>query len=601
MARPRLTTAEKARRGTVRPCRERKATNRPPGRSDDGRRSQAFLESRDFIAIANGYIRDILAGRIVACGKVRLACARQDRDLKRAATDPSWPYVWSDQQATEVCAFAETLPHIEGEWDSPTIHLEPWQIFVLTTLFGWRRKSDGGRRFNTAYIEVARKAAKSVLASIVALYCLHREGEPGAQVKTAATTGSQARIVFDVARKMVLRTAALRDAGLQAFANAITFEAAGGSLQPINAKSSTQDGLSPHCSIIDELHAHKDRSLFDVLKSARGARKNPLSFYVTTAGYNLLGVAMEQRTFLLKILQGVFEADHYFGVIFTLDEHDDPYDESVWIKANPMIGITPQLDEMRQYAQEAKLSPDSEGEFKTKRLNLWLNSASSWLSMPAWDACGDPTITLDDFTGQRCWIGADLAQLDDLAAVALVFERDELLYGLVRCYLPELVVNERAHAVPAYRRWVDAGLLTLTPGNMIDFGHIERDIRGWCEQFRVQDIAFDQYGSVQIAGNLANDNLPARIEPKNAKTFTPPARELETRVKHRRLRHDGSSLLKWAASNCVVSRRIDDSILPKKASAESPDKIDPIDALLQAIGGWLRQPQPKRDPQIYAL
>lgn len=570
-------------RGTLQPCRVRS------GKPRKARRRSVTVDAtqpRDYIAMARKYAADVLSGQIPACQWVRLACERQDRDLRRGST---WTYVWSDAHAIEICAFAETLPHVEGSWGSRTIQLEPWQVFILTTLFAWRRR-DGGRRFNTCYLEVARKAAKSVMASIVALYCLHREGEVGAQVKTAATTGKQSRIVFDVCRKMVQKTPVLQDAGLQVFANAVTFEANGSSLQPINAKSSTQDGLSPACAIIDELHAHRDRGLFDVLKSARGARKNPLSFYVTTAGYNLLGVAYEQRTFVTKCLQRVLEADHYFGIIYTLDEHDDPYDETVWIKANPMLGITPQLEEMQQYAAEARQSPDSEGEFKTKRLNLWLNAASAWLSMVAWDRCADAKLKLEQFAGEPCWIGGDLAQLDDLAAVALVFKRDDRLIAFVRCYLPELVVNERARAVPEYRAWVNAGLLTLTSGNMIDYAAIEADIRGWCQQFEVQDICFDQYGSIQITGSLAADGLPARVEAKNAKTFTPPARELEARVKHARFQHDGNSCLKWQASNVVVSRRIDDSILPKKESPESPNKIDGIDALLLAIGGLLRQP-----------
>src|SRR5262249_50111445 len=168
----------------------------------------------------------------------------------------------------------------------------------------------------------------------------------------------------------------------------------GGSLLPMNAKSSTQDGLSPSAYCVDELHAHKDRGLFDVLKSARGARLNPLSLYVTTAGYNLLGVCYEQRTILLKVLQQVFEADHFGGCIYTLDEHDEWTDERVWIKANPMIGITPRWDEMRQYCRDAIHSQESQGEFKTKRLNLWLSSASAWLPMDAWDRCADRDLSI---------------------------------------------------------------------------------------------------------------------------------------------------------------------------------------------------------------
>ncbi len=594
--RPRLSVAEKARRGTLRPSRERKPERR--------RRSATPQEppARDYGAIATAYIAAVLAGRQLASAWVRLACERQARDLKRAASDRTFPYRWSPRHATDVCRFIERLPHVEGQWRSPTIRLEPWQIFVLTTIFGWRRAADGHRRFDTTYLELARKGAKSVLSAAVGLYHFCCEGETGPQVKIAATTNSQARIIFAVMQKMVRRTPALRKRyGLEVFANAIVSHQNSGSISPINAKSSTQDGLNPSCTIIDELHAHKDRGLFDVLKSARGARQNPLSWYVTTAGYDMLGVAYEQRTFVLKVLEQVFAAEHYFGIVYTLDEGDDWQDERTWIKSNPMLGITPRRDEMRAYCQEAKDSPASEGEFKTKRLNLWLNAGSAWLSLAAWDACADPSLTLEAFIGEPAWIGADLAQKDDLAAVALVFARDGLIYAFTRFYLPRLVVEQRARAVPDYLLWARAGLLVLTEGNILDEQTVERDIRAWCEQFSVQTVVFDQFGSAGISVRLANeDGLPACVVPKNAKTFTVPATELEVRVRQGLFRHDGNPILRWNASNCTVTRRVDGSLIPKKENPDSPNKIDGLDAVLQAMGPLLAA-QPAAAPEIYAL
>ena len=200
-----------------------------------------------------------------------------------------------------------------------------------------------------------------------------------------------------------------------------------------------------------------------------------------------------------------------------------------------------------------------------------------------------------------CWIGGDLAQLDDLAAVALVFPRDDLLVAFVRCYLPSLVVAGTGAGGPGLSPLGRAAAIWSSPtGSMIDFARIEQDIRDWCQQFEVRDICFDQYGSVQMTGNLFNAGLPARMEPKNPKTFTAPARELETRVRHGRFRHDGNTCLRWQASNVVVSRRMDDSILPKKEGPESPNKIDAIDALLLAVGGWLRA-APVPDPTYSVL
>ncbi|MGL3208307.1 terminase large subunit domain-containing protein [Bradyrhizobium sp. BR 1433] len=220
---------------------------------------------RDYPGVAEQYCRDVLVGAVVAGKWTRLACRRHLQDLARSGDD-AFRYTFSTWHASDVCDFIQKLPHVEGKWASPTITLEPWQIWLLVCVFGWRRKSDGGRRFEQSYVEVARKNAKSALTSGVSLYCLTCDGEVGPQIKTAATTGGQARIVFDVASKMARGTPDLREAfGLEVMANSVVCHQNNGSIQPINAKSSTQDGLNPHLTVIDELHAHKDRSLFDVL------------------------------------------------------------------------------------------------------------------------------------------------------------------------------------------------------------------------------------------------------------------------------------------------------------------------------------------------
>jgi len=280
------------------------------------------------------------------CKWVRLAAKRHIEDLKKK----KWKYHFDEWHGNDVCDFIEKMPHVEGSWDTKTITLEPPQIFMLVVIFGWR--IDDHRRFSNVYIEMARKGAKSTLTAGVSLYCLTCENEEGPQVIIGATTGAQAQKVFNPAQKMVKKTHAFRDAfGVTAWSRSITCDKNGGFIQTINSKSDTQDGWNPHVGILDELHAHKDRGLYDVIRSAFGSRKNPLMWCITTAGYILDGVCYEQRELVSKILEGVIEADHYFGIIFTLDgekdfQHnrktgDDPLDPNVWIKANPMLGITP--------------------------------------------------------------------------------------------------------------------------------------------------------------------------------------------------------------------------------------------------------------------
>ena len=549
--------------------------------------------ARNYVAIARKYrdeVRKDKAGK--KYGKwERLAAERDYRDEQKAKKNKNWEYYFDDWWANDVCDFIEKLPHIEGEWETPTITLEPWQIFILTTVFGWRRRvgktpspETDPRKYNTVYIEVARKNAKSTLSSGIALYCLVCEGENGPQVKTAATTGDQARIVFDVARKMVEKCPDLQEAfGIQPMANAIACWGNGGNVKPINSKASTQDGLNPHLSIIDELHAHADRALFDVLKSARGARKNPLSWYITTAGYILDGVCYEQRKYVTKILEGIVPGDHYFGIIFTLDEGDDPFDPKVWRKANPNYGVSVGAKEFEGYAEEAKNSPESEGEFKTKRCNLWLNAANAWLNMKQWGDCEDKTLRIEDFKGEECWIGNDLADKNDTASSVCLFRRDDIYYAFLKVYLPQDLVDGLAQKKPQHKIWANEGHITLTEGDYIDYNVIEADIKAAADLFTVKAIPFDQFGSGQISSNLIQDGLPALIMHKNAANFSDPAKVLENRVKNKKFRFDGNPVFTWMASNVVVSRKVDGSILPKKENPNSENKIDGMDALIMAL------------------
>jgi len=549
--------------------------------------SAAPLFGRDYASLARTYCQDVAAGRIVAGKWTKLACRRQEQDLERAVSDPDWAYRWDPWHAGNVCDFIEKLPHVEGRWATRTIRLEPWQIWLLSTVFGWRRKNDGGRRFEQAYIEVARKNSKSALSSAVALYCLTCEDEVGPQVKCAATSGAQARIVFDVAAKMARATPALcRTFELEPMANAIVCHRNNGSIQPINSKSSAQDGLNPSLTVVDEVHAHRDRSLFDVLRSATGARRNPLGWYITTAGYNTAGVAYEQRSYICKILEEVLSDEIYFGVVYTIDEGDQPFDEGCWPKANPNLGVSVDVDKLRSYARQARNSPASAGEFMTKRLCQWQNAHAAWLSMEGWKACADPSLQIGDFADAPAWIGVDLADTNDVAALVILFERDGLYQAFSRFFLPEQLVEVCAHRTTThYVIWAEQGFITTTPGDFIDHGVIEEEIRSLCERFQVEKIRIEHYGSASIAANLVGDGLPVEIVAKKAATYSEPAKLLESLVEIGKFRFDGNPVLTWMASNCVVSRRVDGSILPKKEHQDSPKKIDGIDALVMALAG----------------
>ncbi len=600
MARPVTPLHVKQKRGTVEPQRERtraKPTTRLPKNP---------VVRRDYVKIADRYVDDVLSQRIVNGQWVQKACARYRRMREKLGSNAT-KFFWSPSHVVDVCRFIEQLPHVEGRWSTATIHLEPWQVWMLAACYGFRLVSHGKqpsvRLVSTCFFQVGRKSAKSTLVAATALYHLAREHEPGAQVVCGASTGNQARIVFGIMQKMVKRSPWLRELGFVAWANAVTLddETGGGNAKPINSKSSTQDGLNPSFISLDESHA-QSFELHDVLKSAQGARPDAALWAPTTAGYSLTSVGYALRSTAMKILDGVVDSPHSFVVLYELDDGDDWRDEKVWVKALPMLGITPTLDYVRRYCLDAQQTPGLQGEFETKVCNRWLHSAKGWLSIPAWDRCANLEIRLEDFAHERCWIGVDLAERDDIAAVALAFLRDDIVYVFVRGYLPELVITDRARAVPEYRLWLQAGELIPTSGNMTDYAVIEADLCQDCDAFDVQDIVIERFSALHLASNLVTSGLPARIESKSAKTFTAPAKEFEARIKAGKLRHTGSSFLKWQVSNVCVERRRDGSLLPTKESPESANKTDAVDAVLLALSGLIEaSTAPAVEPRILFL
>ena len=596
---PKLPLAVKARRGTVKPSREQTRPTASGGAPTGPPENGVDASLRDFAAVALSYVADVLAGRITAGTWTRKACARFDRMRQESEKTTAVGFSWSPERVQDVCTFIEKLPHVEGRWSSATIHLEPWQIWILAACYGFRR-ADRARLVTSVFFQVGRKSAKSTLVAAAALYHLAVENEPGAQVVCGASTGNQARLVFGIMQRMVRRSPWLRELGFISYANAVVFRDESNA-KPINAKSSTQDGLNPSFISLDESHA-QTFELHDVLKSAQGARTNPAMWAPTTAGYNLVSVGYALRSTAQKILDGVLESPHTFAVLYELDEADDWKDEAVWEKALPMIGVTPSLDYVRKYRDDAVAAPGLQGEFETKMCNRWLHSATSWLSIPAWDCCADRALTLESFAHERCYIGVDLAERDDIAPVALTFMREDVIYAFVRGYLPELVINDRARAVPEYRQWLKSGELIPTSGNMTDYAVIEADIRTDCQTYDVGDIVIERYGALNLASNLLASGLPARIESKNPKVFTTPAKELEARIKAGKIRHTGSSFLKWQISNVCCERRRDGSILPVKESAESPNKVDAVDAIILALSALVSAATtPIHEPQILFL
>jgi phage terminase large subunit-like protein len=550
----------------------------------------------------------VIAGTIPACRWVRLACERNRRDTARAQT--GWIYRFSEEAAQRVCEFVEQMPHILGDFGKPTVNedgslvyptirLEDWQIWILSTVFGWVRVSDGKRRTRIALILVPRKNAKSTLLSAVANYMLTADGEVGAKCYSAATTRDQAKIVAETAYQMAARLPQYRDwfgvklGGKSKWTFGVPATAS--TMEPLSADANTLDGLNVHFAAVDELHAHKTRHVWDVLDTATGARSQPLLFPISTAGVELGGICHELLSYLHKILDQALEDETFFGVNYTVDEGDDPFAEATWRKANPNYGVSVKPDDLARKATKARASSAALNNFLTKHLNVWVRSEATWVPMPEWLAAGDPNLTPEQFADAPCWVGVDLAEVRDIAATVLVFEPDPgqfVMFG--RYYMPAATVAKSP--VAQLSGWVRTNYIIETLGDIADYERIESDIADWCRRFKVQMVCFDRALASQMMQSLQRtlgEQPPIVIVQQTVPVMNPAMQTVERLILSGKLRHDGNPCLTWMMSNVVVERNHKDEIYPRKAGGKnSPNKIDGPVALFTAMS-QVAEPAPQ--------
>ena len=562
-------------------------------------------EEPDFVAIAIAYAEEAVADvkREKHGVLMRQAGQRFLTDLKRAsAKNP--PFIFDPWHANDACLFIEDLPHVEGTWDTPTIVMHPSHIFFVVQLFGFRKVQgvelpgwDGvfhPRRFTSALFAVARKNAKSLLASSIMNYCQCCEPEPGAQLYSAATTYSQAEIIFKASKRQVEMTQELREEfGVKTWAKAITREEAGSTYKPIHAKASTQDGLNPSHVALDEIHAHKNGDLLNVLQSAGGARKNPLWLFTTTEGYTNAGPWGELRKFVTQLLAGVFKdtMDHFLCVFFKIDDanksqkikEDNPFDPKVWIKANPLMDVNPSLAEaIRKEGLEAVQMPSKMAEFLIKRVNRAASTGGGWINLNEWGKC-DGAVDLEWLKDYPCYGGLDLASTSDLTSFRLVWIVDSVIYTYAWRFVPDSAVEQRTLAgTVSYAGWVAAGHLIQTPGNVTDYNIIKQYVLDANARFNLRNVGFDKWNAMSLVNELVEAGVPMVEFIQGPKSYHPAMQATERAYLAGKLAHGGDPLLNWCAAN-LVDRR-DDNLNMAPDKKRSADKIDDMCSLLMAVG-----------------
>lgn len=562
---------------------------------------------KDYAAIAHGYARDVLEGRRPACKWERLACQRHMRDLERAAAAEAalvagdsaaaaaFPYRFNPElvdaagkryrPAERICRFAELMPHIKGDWAArgERIRLEPWQVFVLASIFGWVHRDTGKRRFRKADLYVPRKNAKSTLAAVIGNYMLAVDGEFGAEVYSGATSKDQAHEVFRPAALMARASPDFRARfGVLVNASNLAVIETNSKFEPVIGKPG--DGASPSCAIVDEYHEHSSSELYDTMATGMGARSQPLLLVITTAGSNIGGPCYTHQVELQKILEGVVVDERRWGIVYGIDAGDDWTDPAVLLKANPNLGVSIDAEQLMADQEEAARDPRKAAVFKTKRLNVWVTAASPWLSLENLQACADPTLTLESFHGEQAWVGLDLASKNDIASAAWVFRRQLdgqwHYYVVTRNWLPQATVQkpENEH----YRAWVHQGYIVQTAGNMIDLKHIQDEVERSAEQVVVVEVPMDAWGSREIAPALQANGFAVIDVPMTTRHLSEPMKLIAALVDAGRLHHDGNLASMWMLSNVEVFEDRNGNVFPRKAKPEN--KIDAAVALILAMG-----------------
>jgi phage terminase large subunit-like protein len=474
----------------------------------------------------------------------------------------------------------------QGEWAGRPLQLAPWQRTIVRDVFGWKR-ADGSRQFRTVYVEVPRKNGKSTLCSALALYLLVGDGEPGARVYSAAADRAQAELVFGEARAMVEQSPALARR-VQAYRYALVEQRRRGSYKVLSAEAYTKHGLNASGIIFDELHAQPNRELYDVLRTSTGARRQPLMVMITTAGWDRTSLCWEQHERSRRtIAEPLVEPEHY-GVIWAAEEGDDWREPATWAKANPNLGISLREEYLAGLAREAQSTPGMVNGFLRLHLDLWTASETRWLDMGLWDGCAETEAV--ELAGRECWAGLDLASTSDMAALALVFapvEAGEPWRVRLRYWIPAANLQRRVEQTGTpYDVWARAGLVTPTPGNVIDYQAIRGAIAELGALYRIREVAYDPWGALQLVQELQDDGVTVVEFRQGFASMASPMREWGRMVALGELAHDGNPILRWNVDN--VHAESDAAGNQKPSKRRSVGRIDGLVAGLMALERGLR-------------
>jgi phage terminase large subunit-like protein len=427
-------------------------------------------------------------------------------------------------------------------------------------------------------VECPRGNGKSALTSGLGLYYLCADGEGGPEVYSAATTRDQARIVFDTSKAMADLSPELRQAfGLQVMTHGLFTPHNAGKFIPLSAEGSTLDGLNVHAAIVDELAAHRKRDVWDVIETGAGKRDQSILVAITTSGTDKAGIGYEVRGYAVDVLKGKVLDETQFGIVFGIDPEDDWRTEASLRKANPNYGVSVEPETLKALQSKAISTASAVNNFLTKHMNVWASAGSAFFNMTKWDEAADPTLKIEDFVGQPCWIGLDLASKKDICSKAYVFKKDDKHVAFFRHYLNQQAIEEGSNS--QYSGWAKLELIRVNPGAATNHQVVEDEVMADLKLYDVREVAVDPHGGAHLFQRLAIHTDLVEIR-QTVIGLSSPTKELEAAILDGKVLHSGDPVSAWMMSNVVCTLDAKDNVFPKKD--KQSEKVDGAIALIMA-------------------
>lgn len=495
-------------------------------------------------------------------------------------------------RSDRIIQFIELLTITSGSHAGQPFKLRDWQKAIIRDIYD--PSDDNNRRaIRTALLTMGRKNGKTQLAAALCLvHLLGPECEPRGQIYSAAADRSQAAIIFNEAAAMIRADAELSQlVNIIESTKRIVHYGSGSFYQAVSSDAKTSHGYSASCIIYDELAQAPNRHLYDVLTTSTAARAEPLTIVISTMSSDPNSVMSELVDYGRKIRDGVLIDPHFVPFIYEVAQDLDPWDEDSWYLANPALGDFRSLDEMRQYALQAKRIPTREATFRNLYLNQAVDADQAFISSIDWDLCSD-TIDIAALRGRPCWAGLDLSSTTDLTALVLYFPEDG---GAIIPFfwVPDecISLREDTDKVP-YRTWRDMGLLEANPGRAIDRLAIAMRLAQISADYDIRGIAYDRWRFEDLNKTLSDEgiDLPLKAWGQGFRDMAPAIDALEAAILDRKIAHAGHPILTWNMSNAVVT--MDPAGARKIAKDKSIERVDGIIALAMALGLHAREPGP---------